>query len=387
MSMAPPERKALADLAWYVGQEGGVLTSGRLSNFCKWFPAHHALNIKQLCKNCPDFSVVDQAEGQWTIRLASVEQEAVRNLAAFIRSMGRPLLSKEFSDLQSSHKASAAVVYSGDRTLSRFCQEHDDTFTVETSPGRPGICIGLRSWARSELPILEDLTAFLCENGGSVSSERFQNFYAKHPAHREAIPNLRAFCSRHPDRFAISEGTNSPHWRVTLAQPPSAQLAARLAIFLEDCDQPMRWDQLDGFYKKNPDFRAVIQQAGGIRSFCEKYPGLLLYEALSGQTDKIYLPKHCCLFMRGICNFSEPHGKYLHASPAPHGPLRCGYGRRCNYGHWQLIEQQAFADARGSAAAEASKSRDPEGDEADSGSDWESSSSESDAGVQAATWV
>ena len=155
------------------------------------------------------------------------------------------------------------------------------------------------------------------------------------------------------------EATSSPHWRVTLApSAASAKLAARLAIFLEarqpkyhlfffswflevseassaqpvngpgrpslqehprfqeDCGQPMACDQLEGFCKKNPAFRDIVE-CGNLRRFCEKHPGLLLYEALSKETDKVKLPKHCCLFLRGICNFDAHHGNYLHANPLP----------------------------------------------------------------------
>ncbi|CAE6970429.1 unnamed protein product [Symbiodinium sp. CCMP2592] len=377
MGPSPQEQKALDDLWWYVRRQGGVLTSGRLTGFCQKFPAHGVKHFKQLCKSSSDFIVVDRVDGGYTIRLVWAEEEAVRDLAAFIRSLGRPLRSKEFPDFQSSHQASATVVYSGDRTLRKFCQEHGDIFAVDSTPDSPAFSIRLSTQAPSEEQLLSDILQFVREQGGSVSSECFQGFFGGHRWRREAIPNLKAFFARHTDHFAVSEATNSPHWRVTLApSASSAKLAARLAIFLEDCGRPMACDQLEGFCKENPALRNIVE-CGRLRRFCEKHPGLLVYEALSKETDKVKLPKHCCLFLRGICNFDAPHGNYLHANPLPAGAIRCGYGRRCQHVHWQSIERVADLQAKvpeveATADATESKAAPP-----DAVSDSESSSSES----------
>ena len=156
-------------------------------------------------------------------------------------------------------QASATVVYSGDRTLRKFCQEHGDIFDVDSTPDSPAFSIRLSTQAPSEEQLLSDILHFVREQGGSVSSECFQGFFGGHRWRREAIPNLKAFFARHTDHFAVEdcyvttgtagskvvyggntslqtchEATNSPHWRVTLApSASSAKLAARLAIFLE----------------------------------------------------------------------------------------------------------------------------------------------------------
>ncbi|CAE7760406.1 unnamed protein product [Symbiodinium sp. CCMP2456] len=379
MGPTPQEQKALEDLWWYVRRQGGVLASFRIAEFCQKFPAHRGKHFKQLCKSSSDFIVADRVDGGYTIRLVWAEEEAVRDLAAFIRSLGRPLRSKEFPDFQSSHEVSAAVVYSGDRTLRKFCQEHGDIFTVDATPESPAFSIRLHTQtpsAPSDEQLLSDILTFVSEQGGSVSSECFAGFFEGHPSRREAIPSLKVFFSRHAAHFVVSEGTNSPHWRVTLASSASsAKLAARLAIFLEDCGQPMACDKLEGFCEKNPPFRNIVER-GNLRRFCEQHPGLLIYEALSKETDKIKLPKHCCLFLRGICNFDAPHGNYLHANPLPAGAIRCGYGRRCQRGHWQSIERLADLQAEATeveVAADSAGSKAP----SDPGSDSESSSSES----------
>eukprot|EP00439_Symbiodinium_sp_Y106_P056457 s658_g7.t3 len=380
MGPTPQEQKALDDLWWYVRRQGGVLTSGRLTGFCQKYPAHRVVkHFKQLCKSSSDFIVADRVDGGYTIRL-----EAVRDLAGFIRSLGRPLRSKEFPDFQSSHQASATVVYSGHRTLRKFCQEHGDIFDVDSTPDSPAFSIRLSTQAPSEEQLLSDILHFVREQGGSVSSECFQGFFGGHRWRREAIPNLKAFFARHTDHFAVEDciiccflvlgtfssligTTHSCLGKPSLGEHPHLQ---------EDCGRPVASDQLEGFCRENPALRTIVE-CGRLRRFCEKHPGLLVYEALPKETDKVKLPKHCCLFLRGICNFDAPHGNYLHANPLPAGAIRCGYGRRCQHVHWQSIERVADLQAEvpeveATADATESKAAPP-----DAGSDSESSSSES----------
>ena len=102
-------------------------------------------------------------------------------------------------------QASATVVYSGDRTLRKFCQEHGDIFAVDATPDSPAFSIRLGTQAPSEEQLLSDILHFVREQGGSVSSECFQGFFGGHRWRREAIPNLKAFFARHTDHFAVSE--------------------------------------------------------------------------------------------------------------------------------------------------------------------------------------
>ena len=52
--------------------------------------------------------------------------------------------------------------------------------------------------------------------GGAVLSDSLGAFYTQHKQHRETVPDLRLFCEKHPQHFAISD-PGKGHWKLRLA--------------------------------------------------------------------------------------------------------------------------------------------------------------------------
>ena len=89
--------------------------------------------------------------------------------------------------------------------------------------------------------------------------------------------------------------------------------------------------------------RAGIERYGGLAYFCDEHPGVLAYRR-HPRGDRITLPRHCCLFLRGKCSFSYSHDGYLHKLPSTwDGPAHCSCGKRCRFGHWSRVEVEAEA--------------------------------------------
>ena len=200
--------------------------------------------------------------------------------------------------------------------------------------------------------ILLDLMKYLQEQGGSITSEKLQGFYAKHPSHRASIKNVVSFCKEYPDQISICQ-TGGPHLQLNLKMPSqvkastaasnnlvfaaSRKVAANLAVFL--AGKPggaMLACQLHKYYDLYPSHKNVIDK---VPKFCSEHPGLLGYSP-DGSGGKLYLPKHCCLFLQGRCDKASTHG-VLHSQVQSLGAVHCQYGKQCAAGHWAQVEAQA----------------------------------------------
>lgn len=204
--------------------------------------------------------------------------------------------------------------------------------------------------------ILLDLIKHIQEQGGIITSNQLAGFYTKHPSYRALIKNVVSFCKEYPDHISVGP-SDGPHLQLKVKMPSqvsparasssttsnslisatSMQVAAQLAIFLgEHRGGSMLACQLHQYYAEHPSHKSVINK---LPVFCAEHPGLLHY-AYDGGGGKLYLPKHCCLFLQGRCEKTSTHQGFLH-SQVPTGAAHCQHGKQCTAGHWAKIEAQA----------------------------------------------
>ena len=126
----------------------------------------------------------------------------------------------------------------------------------------------------------------------------------------------------------------------------SRQVAAQLALYLEERAGSMQASVLGQYYAVHPEHKQIINK---VPAFCANHKGLIAFtpDAASG---KLSLPKHCCNFLRKCCDKKSDHQGFLH-SQVPEGAVCCQHGKQCQFGHWARIEAQAKAAPKAKAKA------------------------------------
>ena len=126
----------------------------------------------------------------------------------------------------------------------------------------------------------------------------------------------------------------------------SRQVAAQLALYLEERAGNMQASVLGQYYAVHPEHKQIINK---VPAFCANHKGLIAFtpDAASG---KLFLPKHCCNFLRKCCDKKSDHQGFLH-SQVPDGAVCCQHGKQCQFGHWARIEAQAKAAPKAKAKA------------------------------------
>lgn len=122
----------------------------------------------------------------------------------------------------------------------------------------------------------------------------------------------------------------------------SKQVAAELALFLAGRSGNMLAAQLHQYYELHPGHKQIISK---VPAFCADHSGLMIY-TYDKCGGKLFLPKHCCKFLRGCCDKTSNHQGFLHAQ-VPEGAVHCQYGPHCKFGHWAKVEAQAKANPKG----------------------------------------
>ncbi|CAE7254809.1 cmdD [Symbiodinium sp. CCMP2592] len=139
--------------------------------------------------------------------------------------------------------------------------------------------------------VLGDLVEYVLEQDGKVSSEKFQGFYSKHPAHKAAIKNMRTFCEQHADVFSISD--TKPHWVLMVKVPNPSATAKKLAAYVRDRGGTVALGDLEVWKRENPTLAKTIHKGGrsmkGFFDGCACAQKLLTVESFSGVVTKVSL--------------------------------------------------------------------------------------------------
>ena len=115
---------------------------------------------------------------------------------------------------------------------------------------------------------IKDLTQFLTDRGGTVSSADVGAFYTKHKKHREILPDLRMFCERQPDHFAIVD-PGKGHWKLCLAISDK-EAVQKLTEFISARGGLLCSRDFPDFKGQYPDLAKVVYSGGRtLRQFCE----------------------------------------------------------------------------------------------------------------------
>lgn len=118
--------------------------------------------------------------------------------------------------------------------------------------------------------ILVDLAQHILENGGVITSEKLGAFYAKNPAHRSLVKNMRSFCEQHPDRIAI-EATEGPHYSLKIAVLKEDKVVDLLRTFMQKRNGTATLADLEGFSTRHPSCGKAIHSGGDPCSFNHIY--------------------------------------------------------------------------------------------------------------------
>ncbi|CAE7760394.1 unnamed protein product [Symbiodinium sp. CCMP2456] len=126
--------------------------------------------------------------------------------------------------------------------------------------------------------IIEDLTKFLKERGGSVMSGDVGNFLIKHKEHREMLPDLRMFCEKHPQHLIISKPKSGP-WKLSLNKTEN-EAVQKLAEFISSRGGLLRSHDFPDFKGQYPALAKVIYSGGRtLREFCQLHQNTFVVEA------------------------------------------------------------------------------------------------------------
>lgn len=235
----------------------------------------------------------------------------------------------------------------------------------------------------SEAEIVSDLVDHIKHLGGVASTRDVAEFLARKPDHSKVIyaekRTLRQFCRNHSDVLAFKQATDSPLFRVFLKSTPAASaMAACLAMFVNESGGEISTSEVSAFYGKYSSSFKCIERYGGLAYFCDEHPGMLAYRQ-HPRGDRITLPRHCCLFLRGKCGFSFSHDGYLHKLPSTwDGPAHCSCGKRCRFGHWSRVEVEAEAVSRNQDENQDNQDKEDEDEEDEVEEDVEPESNKSD---------
>lgn len=116
------------------------------------------------------------------------------------------------------------------------------------------------SKAQSE-QIMRDLVEYILEQGGTIGGEKLQPFYAKYPAHRALVKNMRSFCEAHPGRILISAG-EGPHYSLKVPIWKDENVVGLLRSFMEKCDGAVTLSDLADFSFRQPACSKAILAGG-----------------------------------------------------------------------------------------------------------------------------
>lgn len=206
-----------------------------------------------------------------------------------------------------------------------------------------------------------DLVRYILDQGGAITTERLQPFYARHPTYRALVKNIRTFCAQHPDRISVSAAAG-PHYclKVPMTKdhkaiakanlkgkgkgkgtPPTqtAQMvAANLALYAHQSGGSLMGSQMGDYYKAHPTHKDFIS-GPGLRNFCSGYDGLFAFEA-DEHSGRVCLASFCCHFLRDSCNHNKNHQGRLHEKPQS-TPVVCHLRADCPHEHWQKLLKTA----------------------------------------------
>ena len=101
----------------------------------------------------------------------------------------------------------------------------------------------------------------ILESGDVITSEKLSAFYAKHPAHRSLVKNMRSFCEQHPDRISI-RATEGCHYSLKIAVWKEDKVVDLLRTFMQKRNGTVTLADLEGFSTRHPSCGKAIHSGG-----------------------------------------------------------------------------------------------------------------------------
>ena len=112
-----------------------------------------------------------------------------------------------------------------------------------------------------------------------MSSQNVGSFFIQHKQHRASVPDLRYFCERHPQHFAVVD-PGKGHWKLRLAANDE-EAVQKLADFIASRGGMVQSKEFPDFHQQYPALAKVVYFGGRtLRQFCELHETRILVNLL-----------------------------------------------------------------------------------------------------------
>ena len=122
---AAQSQKVLSDLIKHIQEQGGQISSEKLSAFYLKHPAHRNLvkNMRSFCQQHPDrIQICAQAGPHYGLRIVQLkEKEVVDQLCAYIQKRGGSVSLADLEGFNAQHPACRRVIHAEGRVPSQAC--------------------------------------------------------------------------------------------------------------------------------------------------------------------------------------------------------------------------------------------------------------------------
>eukprot|EP00434_Breviolum_minutum_P017372 symbB.v1.2.015339.t1/scaffold1094.1/size138377/4 len=323
--------KILVDLAQHILENGGVITSEKLGAFYAKHPAHRSLvkNMRSFCEQHPDRIAIEATEGpHYSLKIAVLKEDKVVDLL-------RTFMQKR--------NGTATLV-----DLEGFSTRHPSCGKAIHSGGRSLTQFLLQH--RNEFTVEEKSGILMKVSLGSLASSSSLEYlrsrqvaaqlalYLEERAGSMQASVLGQYYAVHPEHKQI----------INKAPDTSNSVAASLALYLHQMGGSLRGGQLGVYYKSFPRHKDLIVSSDGLKSFCNLYDGLFAFETQQSEgrlrshlpEGRLCLASFCCHFLRDACNHKKDHQSRRHAKPQS-SLVACNFRADCPHGHWRNIVEAA----------------------------------------------
>ncbi|CAE6970434.1 unnamed protein product [Symbiodinium sp. CCMP2592] len=276
------EKETVKALVKLLKESGGTLHSAKLTDFRKEVP-----NLRAFCEQHPKRFVVSSSAsgGGWQLLLAPSEKEAAQRLAKFIASQSNSEISAgSFGDFKKLDPASAHVIRLDDQKLSEFCQKHETSFVVKSTGSALSIRLhptAVKALGAKDKKVLADLSKFVKDGGGMISTEHLAEFHASHPEHKALLSNPGAFCAIHKDHLVLLR--NGPGWNIMSASFERKFVMKVVDFVREHGDlKSVPGEGVGHFIQQHPEYARVLNSGTEtLRQICERHDACVFEESPS----------------------------------------------------------------------------------------------------------